>query len=393
MSKGASRKNILILSLCQALFMTTQVISTTSCGLVSSSLTSYKVLSTLPVAVGIIGSLMTTIPASLLMNKIGRRNGFLIGAIAGILGSLVCSISISAKSFTMFLIGMFILGIFWGFSTFFRFAAVEVVEESFRSRALSFVLAGGVIAAFAGPQIIRICTSANDSKTYFSTYVSIAILCFVTTIILLPLKVEFANVSEQNTGGRPFKIVASQYKFIIALIGAVAGYSSMMLLMTATPIAMVQLGYSMKDTVNVMQWHTLAMFAPSFFTGALIQRYGSIKISFLGMMFTVISGLILLTMGSLGIFCFIISLVSLGIGWNFCFIGMSTLLTQTYSKEEKAKTQAVNDLFVFGSSAVFSGMSGWMLQVIGWNSISILAIVIIVIPICLILKLLPAKHK
>lgn len=131
MIKGSSQKNILILSLCQALFMTTQVISTTSCGLVSSSLTSYKVLSTLPVAVGIMGSLITTIPASLLMNKIGRRNGFLTGAIAGILGSFVCSISISAKSFIMFLTGMFILGIFLGFSTFFRFAAVEVVEKVF----------------------------------------------------------------------------------------------------------------------------------------------------------------------------------------------------------------------------------------------------------------------
>jgi MFS family permease len=365
----SSRRTVLMLAICQALAMTGASIVGTTGAIVGSMLTPDKALSTLPIAVQMTGMMTATVPAAFLMAKVGRRQGFWTGAAVGAFGAAVASFGIFQASFVLFCTGTFLLGIHNGFSQQYRFAAAEVADEGFRSKAISLVLAGGVVSALFGPETAIWSRDLFAPVLFAGCYAMIVVLYFAAAVLLYFLRLPKAPVPVLRRSGRPLAEIASQPAFIAAAIAAMVGYGVMSLVMTATPIAMLDCGHEFTAAAFVIQWHSLGMYAPSFVTGHLIARIGLIRILLIG------AGLLLaccaINLAGVGTLNFWAANVALGIGWNFLFIGATTLLTRAYTAEEKAKVQALNDFLVFGTVALSSFASGALLSGIGWNMVQI----------------------
>jgi len=358
-----------MLAICQALAMTGASIVGTTGAIVGSMLTPDKALSTLPIAVQMTGMMTATVPAAFLMAKVGRRQGFWTGAAVGAFGAAVASFGIFQASFVLFCTGTFLLGIHNGFSQQYRFAAAEVADEGFRSKAISLVLAGGVVSALFGPETAIWSRDLFAPVLFAGCYAMIVVLYFAAAVLLYFLRLPKAPAPVLRRSGRPLAEIASQPAFIAAAIAAMVGYGVMSLVMTATPIAMLDCGHEFTAAAFVIQWHSLGMYAPSFVTGHLIARIGLIRILLTG------AGLLLaccaINLAGVGTLNFWAANVALGIGWNFLFIGATTLLTRAYTAEEKAKVQALNDFLVFGTVALSSFASGALLSGIGWNMVQI----------------------
>ncbi|MDO6593852.1 MFS transporter [Neptuniibacter sp. 1_MG-2023] len=361
-------KNVFLLSVCQALLTTGNVLLVSVVALIGQSLTVNPSLATFPVATQFLGLMAATIPASLIMKRIGRKNGFYLGNCVGILGSIVCIFALTADLFYLFSLGTFLLGIGIGFGTLYRFAAVEVCADEQKSNAISFVMAGGVLAAIVGPQL------AIYSQTYFGEFefvgAFIGLLALYTIALLMLFFTELPCEQEQNTYApqRPLKEIASQPVFIVAVIVAMVSYVVMNLLMTATPLAMVRCGFTFPQAAQVIQWHVLGMFAPSFFTGGLINRFGIYPIMHLGALFML--ACIGINLTGVSEWHFWTALLCLGIGWNFMFISATQLFTTVYKPAEKAKSQASNEFIVFGMVAVTALSSGWLEMTLGWQAMN-----------------------
>ena len=366
---SGSRRTVLMLAGCQALAMTGASIVGTTGAIVGSMLTPDKALSTLPIAVQMTGMMTATVPAAFLMAKVGRRQGFWTGAAVGAFGAAVASFGIFQASFVLFCTGTFLLGIHNGFSQQYRFAAAEVADEGFRSKAISLVLAGGVVSALFGPETAIWSRDLFAPVLFAGCYAMIVVLYFAAAVLLYFLRLPKAPAPVLRRSGRPLAEIASQPAFIAAAIAAMVGYGVMSLVMTATPIAMLDCGHEFTAAAFVIQWHSLGMYAPSFVTGHLIARIGLIRILLTG------AGLLLaccaINLAGVGTLNFWAANVALGIGWNFLFIGATTLLTRAYTAEEKAKVQALNDFLVFGTVALSSFASGALLSGIGWNMVQI----------------------
>jgi predicted MFS family arabinose efflux permease len=361
-------KNVFLLSVCQALLTTGNVLLVSVVALIGQSLTVNPSLATFPVATQFLGLMAATIPASLIMKRIGRKNGFYLGNCVGISGSIVCIFALTADLFYLFSLGTFLLGIGIGFGTLYRFAAVEVCADEQKSNAISFVMAGGVLAAIVGPQL------AIYSQTYFGEFefvgAFIGLLALYTIALLMLFFTELPCEQEQNTYApqRPLKEIASQPVFIVAVIVAMVSYVVMNLLMTATPLAMVRCGFTFPQAAQVIQWHVLGMFAPSFFTGGLINRFGIYPIMHLGALFML--ACIGINLTGVSEWHFWTALLCLGIGWNFMFISATQLFTTVYKPAEKAKSQASNEFIVFGMVAVTALSSGWLEMTLGWQAMN-----------------------
>ncbi|MDO6513711.1 MFS transporter [Neptuniibacter sp. 2_MG-2023] len=361
-------KNVFLLSVCQALLTTGNVLLVSVVALIGQSLTVNPSLATFPVATQFLGLMAATIPASLIMKRIGRKNGFYLGNCVGISGSIVCIFALTADLFYLFSLGTFLLGIGIGFGTLYRFAAVEVCADEQKSNAISFVMAGGVLAAIVGPQL------AIYSQTYFGEFefvgAFIGLLALYTIALLMLFFTELPCEQEQNTYApqRPLKEIASQPVFIVAVIVAMVSYVVMNLLMIATPLAMVRCGFTFPQAAQVIQWHVLGMFAPSFFTGGLINRFGIYPIMHLGALFML--ACIGINLTGVSEWHFWTALLCLGIGWNFMFISATQLFTTVYKPAEKAKSQASNEFIVFGMVAVTALSSGWLEMTLGWQAMN-----------------------
>ena len=361
-------KNVFLLSVCQALLTTGNVLLVSVVALIGQSLTVNPSLATFPVATQFLGLMAATIPASLIMKRIGRKNGFYLGNCVGISGSIVCIFALTADLVYLFSLGTFLLGIGIGFGTLYRFAAVEVCADEQKSNAISFVMAGGVLAAIVGPQL------AIYSQTYFGEFefigAFIGLLVLYTIALLMLFFTELPCEQEKNTYApqRPLKEIASQPVFIVAVIVAMVSYVVMNLLMTATPLAMVRCGFTFPQAAHVIQWHVLGMFAPSFFTGGLINRFGIYPIMYLGAVFML--ACIGINLAGVSEWHFWTALLCLGIGWNFMFISATQLFTTVYKPAEKAKSQASNEFIVFGMVAVTALSSGWLEMTLGWQAMN-----------------------
>lgn len=372
-----TQTNVLLLALCQAIAATSVTILFTVGSLVGYSLATNKALATLPIAVLQIATMTTTIPASLIMKRTGRRNGFILGSLIGILGAGFSVQSLLIENFWLFCLGNFCIGAFSSFSWYYRFAAADATTEAFRPQAISLVMSGGVIAALIGP------TLANWAKDWFSAYEfggSIAVIIALQILaIALLANVRIPPLADANQTGaeRPLGAISRQPVFIVAVLGSMIGYGVMSLVMTATPLAMEGFEHPFSSTASVIRWHVLGMFAPSFITGFLIARFGLLNIIFTGIVLNVLCGVIAL-MGT-GFPYFAIALLFLGVGWNFMFIGSTTLLTQAYKPAEKSKVQAAHDFFTFGFVALCSLMSGQLLYHFSWNWVNGVALGAIVI--------------
>ncbi|MCF8468673.1 MAG: MFS transporter [Sneathiella sp.] len=382
MMDARTKLSILLMSGCQALMNSTTSIMISSAALASLLLLGDdKSLATLPVTAVVTGTALATIPASLFMRKVGRKAGFLVGASIGITGAAICSYSVWIGSFLGFVLGAMLVGMYTAFGNYYRFAAVDIAGSQNRSKAVSYVLAGGVIAGFIGPQIASHSKDLLPPFLYLGSYLSIIVLGFIAILLLSFVTIPKMHIPAHEEGQRPLLEIIRQPTFIVAVLSAMIGYGVMSLVMTATPLAMVGCGHLPSDSFNVISWHVVAMFGPSFFTGSLIARFGEYKIIFVGALLGLASVAVALI--GLELANFYIALVLLGLAWNFMFIGGTTLVTTTYRPSETAKVQGLNDFLVFGTVATASLLSGQLQERFGWEVVNLGALPLLLFVIVL----------
>jgi len=370
------KRNIILLSLSQAVLITGTSTLLASSAIVGLALAGHKSLATLPLALLFLAQMVTTIPASLYMAKVGRRLGFMTSALFGLTGAAVATTGVINASFGIFCLGTTLIGMFNGFGQYYRFTAAEVAPEDYRSRAISYVLAGGIIAAFAGPNL------ANWSRHSLSAEFAGSYACLIGLYLLafgfaFLIQIPKPAAVSRSTGGRPLSVIARQPAYLLAVASAMVGYGVMNFIMIATPLAMHGYAHAFSDTAFVIQWHILGMFIPSFFTGHLIRRFGTANIMLNGIL---LLGLcVLINFAGTTVTHFWSALVLLGLGWNFLFVGATTLLTETYTPDEKAKAQALNDFIVFGTVTITSFSSGAVQNALGWQTINMAVIPFLVL--------------
>lgn len=362
-------KQVLILAGSQAVFQTVTILLMTIGGLAGLYLAPDPSWATIPVAMGSLGTALVMFPASFLMTRVGRRAGFLLGAASGIVSAAVAVVAMMQHSFWLLCLAMLLMGIYQAFAQFYRFAAGEVATVEFRTRAISLVIAGGVVAAFAGPWLGR--TGSNLLSTpYAGSFILMGVMSAIGVLLLLGLKVpEESHTATFNTPpARRWTTVITQPAYLVALFSAASAYGIMVLAMTATPIAMTHHDYSLGESASVIQLHVLGMYLPSFFTGRLVARFGSVKIMLAGVAMMIVYACLALSGTSWALFAG--ALIFVGTGWNFLYIGATSLLSTTYSGKEKGVAQAVNDMSVFVFTLLCSVAAGSLLNTIGWQSMN-----------------------
>jgi len=367
-----ARKNVALLSACQGLLLTNNSILIATNGLAGFALASNKALATLPVTGYIVGAALTTVPASLLMRRLGRRAGFTLGAAFGIFGALICAYAAFIHNFWLLCAGALVLGIYNATGQYYRFAAADTASADFKSKAISLVLAGGIAGGILGPETSKLTKDLFAQAVFTGSYLSLGVFCVLAIGLLSLVEIPRLTAAEQKAAGRPLGKIARQPAFIVAVLSAVIGYGVMNLLMTATPLAMSACQHPFADAAFVIQWHVIAMFVPSFFTGALIRRYGVINIMLAGVVLNF--GCIGFALAGLEVAHFWIALVLLGVGWNFMFIGGTTLLTECHTPAERGKAQGANDLAIFITMTVTSLSSGLLFTLQGWELMNQLAV-------------------
>jgi MFS family permease len=367
-----SRRNISLLAFCQAMMMTGNSLLVATSALVGMALATNKGLATLPLALQFLATMLTTIPASMLMRRIGRRAGFMMGCTIGLFGAVTAALAIRQHSFLLFCLGTVLLGSFNGFAVFYRFAATECVEVLWRGRAISYVLAGGVVAAFLGPNLANWSREWGGNAEFAGSYAMLVCLYLLSMAALVWLRIGTPTLADQHKPARPLRVIALQPGYAVAVIGGMIGYAMMAFLMSATPLAMAHRQFGFGDTAIVIQWHVLAMFAPSFLSGPLIDRFGAPRLMFAG-------GLLLLATIAVNLlgeafWHFWSALFLLGVAWNFLFVGATTLVAASYRESERAKAQALNDFLVLTVVSLATLSSGWMLQQVNWIGLNLLAL-------------------
>lgn len=369
MQQNAMYRQVLILACAQALFQIVSVMVMTVGGLAGGQIAASPRWATLPIAAMFLGTAVMMFPASMWMAKAGRRAGFLCGTLLGVAGGLVGAWGIHQASLPLLSFGTFLVGCYQAFAQFYRFAASEVADTAFRPRAISLVMAGGVVAALAGPLLARV-GGPLLTPEYLGSFLILAVVSMLATGVLLNLHIPSSTTSaETDDKGRPWQKIVMQPAYLVALFGAATGYGIMILAMTATPIAMKHHHHELSAAATVIQLHVLGMFLPSFFTGSLIARFGVLRIMFTGVV--LFFGHILMTLTGTGFTSFASALVLLGVAWNFMYIGGTTLLTSTYTAAEKGRAQAINDMTIFAIGLSCSFSAGGMLQWLGWQNMNL----------------------
>jgi MFS family permease len=371
------RRNVAILAANQALFLVAAITVMTLSGIVGQRLAPTPTLATLPIAMMMVGVVLAALPASLLMKRLGRRAGFIVGALIGGAGGGVLSVwAIALGSFWLFSAGSLLLGLYQAFANYHRFAAADAASPAFESRAISLVLAGGVVAAFLGPLNASRTNELLAGLPDAGPYAVIVALAVVGAALHTWLRIP--NDDETRTGHqRPMREIRSNPAFGAALLAATVGYTIMILVMTATPLAMQQEGFGLPDAATVMQWHVLGMFAPSFVTGHMIARFGLPNILLTGV--AVLVGSVAAAVSGRSIAHFWVALVLLGIGWNFLFVGGSALLATTHAPAERGKVQGINELVIFAAVAVGSLLAGALVHTVGWATLNLLMLPLLVV--------------
>lgn len=362
-------RNVALLALCQALAMSASSLTITVTVLVGFNLAADKSLATLPIAVQFGATMLASFPVSLLMKRIGRRAGFSFGAVCAIASGLLSTKAVIDADFLMLNLGAALFGINNACVFFYRFAAADTASPAFKSRAISLVLAGGLVAAYFGPQLAVWTRDLLAPLVFAGGYLSIAALAAVSLLVLQFIAIPRAVEAEVSGPSRPLGEIARQPVFLVAALSAMAGYGAMNLVMTSTPLAIVACNHPFESAAFVIQWHVVGMFAPSFFTGHLIRRFGCARVISAGAL--LILACVGFNLSGVEVWQFWSGLVLLGLGWNFMFIGGTTLLTDAYRPAEKAKVQGFNDLLVFGTVFVTALSSGQLFHAIGWEAVNL----------------------
>ena len=373
-SSVTAGRQISLLATCQALLYINNVTLISINGLAGLTLSPTPLFATLPITAYIVGSALTTVPASLAMARWGRRAGFMFGTGMGIVGTSIAALGMITGSFLLLCLGTLCTGVYNAFAQYLRFAAVDVADAydpALRERAISWVLAGGIAGGLIGPELSKV-TVGLLPVTFAASYLVLAGVALIAGAVASRLVIPRPVVSATAAAARPLSAIARQPTFVVAVMVGAISYGGMNLLMTATPLAMKVCGFGYPEAADVIKWHVVGMFAPGFFTGHLIRRFGVLKVMFAGCL------LMFLTVGiahaGLTYWHFWFALFALGVGWNFMFVSATTLLTTTYTSAEKAKVQGVNDLTVFVTMISSSAASGALVSTSGWTDLNLYAL-------------------
>ncbi|MEL6422519.1 MAG: MFS transporter, partial [Pseudomonadota bacterium] len=366
-----ARRNAVILSIGQALYGVNAIVVFTLGAILANQFATDKTLATLPVTTMVLGAALATAPGALAMHRYGRRAGFLSGALLGLLGAVIMLIAVYQRDFVLLCVGSFCNGIYMAFGQHYRFAAADTASEQLRPKVISWVLVGGMAGAVLGPQLIIATETLLAPVFYAGAFAACVGLSLISVVLLCFLDVPRPSTSPFGPGsGRPLREILRQRPLRAAIAVGMVSYGMMNLVMTAAPLAMVAFcGHSVADATGVIQWHVLAMYAPSFFTGHLIARFGRDAVIVAGLVMLV--GCAVTALSGITVMHFTLGLVLLGLGWNFAFIGATTKVTDFHTAEERGKVQAFNDLMVFGFVALASFTSGKLLFAAGWDGVNL----------------------
>lgn len=384
-----AKKNLTALAACQALLFTNNSTAIALNGLAGYALATNKALATVPVTAWVLGAAVSTLPASLLMKRIGRRAGFSVGAVVGMVGAATCSAALVLAHFWLFCLGSMILGVYNAVAQYYRFAAADAVEPDFKAKAISLVLAGGLVGGIVGPEVSKLTVDLFATK-YLGAYLSLIGFLVLVVLVVQQLNIPVPSETEHRDPGRPLSSIMAQPAFIVAVLGAAMGYGVMNLLMTATPLAMGLCGHPYTAAATVISWHVIGMFGPSFFTGSLIKRFGVLQVMAAGAL--LLYAVVAIALSGISVPHFWFALVLLGIGWNFLYIGGTTLITGACAPAERAKTQGMNDLLIFVMMASSSFSSGLLLETGGWQILNWLALPFITVAMVSVLWLLAQRR-
>ncbi len=366
-----SRRNAFILSGMQALGGANPALVVALSSLVGQKMASSPDLATLPVGIFNLGLAVGILPAAYLMRRLGRQGGYIIGALLGIGAGLLAAAGIYSLSFVMFCVGTLLAGLYASYVQSYRFAAADDASDTFRPKAISWVMAGGLLGAIIATQTIIHTQDIWPEHPFAAAFLAQAALAALVLPFAFGLRLAPGTRNQQEKvpyTGRPLREIASNSYFIIAVVAGVASYVLMNFLMTASPLAMVMHGHSLKESTLGIQWHILAMFGPSFFTGNLIKRFGKIPVTFAGVLLLGLASIVALL--GMTVPHFWVSLILLGLGWNFGFIGATNMVVDCYRPEERGRVQALNDFIIFTCVALSSFTSGRVLAVYGWYGVN-----------------------
>jgi MFS family permease len=370
-----ARRNVVLLASCQALLLTNSVTLITISTLAGHGLASNKAFATLPATTAVIGAALAALPASLRMRRAGRRAGFLTGAAFGLLSSLVASLAIVMGKLWLLCIGTFLSGVYNAFGQYYRFAAADAAP-AWKARAISYVLAGGLVGGILGPEISKHTIDLAQPR-FLAAYLSLFGFALLAMALLSRLDIPPSPAEDNPEGARPLREIVAQPVFVVAALSGALGYTVMNLLMTATPLAMGFCGHPYSAAASVIAAHVVAMFAPSFFTGALIQRFGVLEVILTGV--ALMLGCVGIAVSGQAVTSFWWALVLLGLGWNFMYVGGTTLLTEAYRPAEKARVQGINEILIFGSMTISSFSSGVLVNSVGWSRLNHAALPLLVV--------------
>ena len=362
-----ARRNALVLACAQALAGGNNTVIVSTSSIIGAVLAPDKGLATLPITFMVFGMWMGTLPVGALARRYGRRYALQTGSLFGILSGLISYTAVMQGSFGMLLAGTFCGGLYAAAHQSYRFAAADTASDRFRARAVSYVLAGGIFAAIIGPQLVIWTQGLMAPHLFAASFLGQSACALIAAIVLQFVRIP-QLVPQPHHQVRPLPAILRQPRFIVAAACGMAAYAMMNMVMTSAPLAMVGCGHSVTDATLGIQWHVLGMYAPSFLTGALIVRFGVVRITFIGL--ALIGVCAAVGISGITVAHFWTALVLLGVGWNLAFIGATTMVTRCYRPQERTKVQSFNDFIIFGSMAISSFSSGQMLDHLGWQAIN-----------------------
>jgi MFS family permease len=363
-----ARRNALVLAVAQALAGGNNTVLVATASILGAVLAPDRGLATLPVSMMVLGMWAGTLPVGILARRYGRRTAFLVGTGAGVLTGLICCAGVLLGSFPLLNVGALFSGFYAASHNSYRFAAADTASEGFRPNAIAWVMAGGVFAGVIGSQTVIFTKDLWQPYLFAATYLVQAMIALVCAGVLLLVKIPKPPPAAAGTDGRSLGEIARQPRFIVAVACGVASYAMMNLVMTSAPLAMILCSHSVTDAALGLQWHVIGMYAPSFFTGTLIARFGVERVVTVG--FALIISSALISLAGIALWNFWSALTLLGVGWNFAFIGATAMVTQCHQPNERNRVQAFNDFLVFGSMAIGSFSSGQLLANFGWAAVN-----------------------
>ena len=361
-------RNLWLLTICQGLFMTNNVVFIAINGLVGLSLAPFGWMATLPLMAYVVGGAMSTVLVSHTQSRFGRKVSFQLGLAVAVLSALLCWYAALDKNFWLLVAATVVAGYYNANAQLYRFAAAELAAPNYKEKAISLVMAGGLLGAVLGPNLASQTRSLLDAP-FAGAYLALAVVALVAMALLAYVTFPPAPAKTASDGGRCLSEIMRQPVFIVAAAAGALGYGVMNLLMAATPIAMQMCGLPFSDVAWVLEWHVIGMFAPGFFTGHLIKRFGPLPIMAIGLVLNMVC--VMIALSGIEFKQFLAALFLLGLGWNFLFTGATTLATTAYRPEEKDKAQGALNFCVFAVLAISSLASGVLVTNHGWTLLNL----------------------